>query len=95
MIIQEFYSNMHGFDYSIPHFITRVQGTHIVVTPDLISEVLHIPRVEFADYLGCDCLRTVSKDKFRLSSMRHLHLGVTIKTPLTQALQKVRGSLTW
>ena len=24
MIIQEFYSNMHGFDYSIPHFITRI-----------------------------------------------------------------------
>ena len=24
VIIQEFYSNMHGFDYSIPQFITRV-----------------------------------------------------------------------
>ena len=24
VIIQEFYSNMHGFDTSIPHFITRV-----------------------------------------------------------------------
>ena len=23
MIIQEFYSNMHGFDYSVPHFVTR------------------------------------------------------------------------
>ena len=65
---------MHEFDYSVPHFITRVRGTRIVVTPDLISEVLHIPRVEFADYL---------------------HLGVTVKTPFTRALQKVRGSLTW
>ena len=60
VIIQEFYSNMHRFDYSIPHFITRVRGTHIVVTLDLISEVLHIPRVEFADYPGSERLRTVS-----------------------------------
>ena len=27
-----------------------------------------------------------------LSSMRHLHLGVIVKTPLAQALQKVQGS---
>ena len=54
---------MHEFDYSVPHFITRVQGTRMAVTPDLIFEVLHIPRVEFADYLGCKSLRTVSKDK--------------------------------
>ena len=47
---------MHGFDYSIPHFITRVQGS-IVVTPNLILEVLHIPSVEFAYYPGCDHLR--------------------------------------
>ena len=59
MIIQEFYFNMHRFDYSIPHFITRVQGTRIVVTLDRISEVLHVPRVEFADYPG----RTMSKDE--------------------------------
>ena len=67
MIIQEFYSNMHGFNYSIPHFITCVRGTRIVVTPDLIFEVLHIPKVEFADYPGYDHLRTVSKDE--LSSL--------------------------
>ena len=54
---------MHGFDCSIPQFITRTRGMHIVVTPDLICEVLHVPRVEFTDYPSCDCLRTVSKDK--------------------------------
>jgi len=58
---------MHGFNNSVPHFITRVQGTYIVVTLNLISEVLHVPRVEFIDYLDCDCLRIVSKDK--LSSL--------------------------
>ena len=54
---------MHGFDYFVLHFVTRIRGTRIVVTPDLIFEVLHVPRVEFADYPGCDCLRTVSKDE--------------------------------
>ena len=72
MIIHEFYSNMHGFDYFVPHFITRVRGTRIIVTPDLIFEVLHVLRVEFADYPNSDRLRThrlrtVSKDK--LSSL--------------------------
>ena len=43
---------MHEIDTSVPHFFTRVRGTRIVVT---------------LDYLGCDRLRTVSKDK--LSSL--------------------------
>ena len=63
MIIQEFYSNIHGFDYSMPYFITRVRGTCIVVTPNLISEVLYILRVEFVDYPDYDRLRTMSKDE--------------------------------
>ena len=54
---------MHGFNYFVPHFITRIRGTRIIVTLDLISEVLHVPRVEFVDYPDCDCLRTVSKDE--------------------------------
>mgnify|MGYP007088620971 CR=1 FL=1 len=63
MIIQEFYSNIHGFDYLVPHFITRVRGTCMVVTLDLISEVLHILQVDFADYSSCEHLRTMSKDE--------------------------------
>ena len=54
---------MHGFDTSVPHFVTHVRGTRIVVTPNIISEVLHIPRVAHPDYLGYDHLRTVSKDE--------------------------------
>ena len=54
---------MHEFDFSVPHFVTRVGGMCIVVTSDLISEVLHVLKVEFADYPGCKHLRTVSKDK--------------------------------
>ena len=52
---------MHGFDYSVPLFVTRVRGTHIVVTPDIVSEVLCVSRVEHPNYPGCECLRTVSK----------------------------------
>ena len=63
VIIQEFYSNMHGFDYSIPHFITRVWGTRNLVTPNIVSEVLHVPRVAHPDYPNCDRLKTVSKDE--------------------------------
>ena len=67
LIIQDFYSNMHEFDYSVPHFVTRVRGTHIVVTLDIIVEVLHVPKVAHPNYLGCDRLRIVSKDE--LSSL--------------------------
>ena len=63
VIIQEFYSNMHGFDTSIPQFAMQIRGTRIVVTPELVSEILYVPRVSHPDYLACPCLRTVSKDE--------------------------------
>ena len=54
---------IHGIDTSVPRFSMTFWGTRIVVTPDLISEVLHILRVAHPDYLGYDCLRTVSRDE--------------------------------
>ena len=54
---------MHGFDYSIPQFITRVRGICMVVTPDIVFEVLHVPRVVHPDYPGYDRLKTFSKDE--------------------------------
>ena len=63
VIIQEFYSNMHKFEYSVPQFVTCIRGTRIVVTLDLISKVLHVPRVAYSDYLDCDRLRIVFKDE--------------------------------
>ena len=45
MLIQEFYSNMHEIDSSIPLFHTRVWGMRIVVTPELVSDVLCVLRV--------------------------------------------------
>ena len=54
---------MHGFDYSVPFFVTRVQGTRIVVTLDIVFNMLCVLKVEHFDYPGCDRLRIVSKDK--------------------------------
>ena len=63
VLIQEFYSNMHGIDCSVPFFFTRVRGTHIPVTLQLVANVLRVPRIEFPDYTSCERLRTVSKDE--------------------------------
>ena len=58
---------MHKFDTFIPHFFSRVRSTCIVFTPNIVSKVLHVPRVTHLDYSGYDRLRTVSKDE--LSSL--------------------------
>ena len=63
VFIQEFYSNMHGIDTSVPQFTTVLQGTHIVITPNLISKILHVPRVSHPDYPSYQRLRIVSKDE--------------------------------
>ena len=63
MLIQEFYSNMHRIDRSIPHFVTRVRGISIPVTPQLITDVLRVPMIEFPNYPSCEHLRTMSKDE--------------------------------
>ena len=63
VLIWEFYSNMHGINRSVPFFFTRVRGTRIPITPQLVADVLRVPRIEFPDYLGCERLRTVSKDE--------------------------------
>ena len=58
---------MHGFDYSIPQFVTCIRGIRMVVTPEIVFEVLHVPRVVYLDYPSCEHLRTMSKDE--LSSL--------------------------
>ena len=63
MLIQEFYSNMHGFDYLVPLFVTRVQGKCKVVTPDIVFEVLYVLKVEHPNYPSYERLRIVSKDE--------------------------------
>ena len=62
---------MHGFDYLAPLFITHVRGTRIMVTPDIISDMLHVPKVAHPDYPSCDRLKIVSKNKLISSFYEH------------------------
>ena len=34
-----------------------------MVTPDIVSDMIHVPKVAHPDYPGCDLLKTVSKDE--------------------------------
>ena len=63
VLIQEFYFNMHGIGCSVPLFFTHVRGTRILVTPQLVADVLRVPRIKFPNYPSCELLRTVSKDE--------------------------------
>ena len=67
MLIQEFYSNMHGIDRSVPLFFTFNRGIRIPITPQLVADVLRVPRAEFPNYPSCECLRIVSKDELKFT----------------------------
>ena len=67
VLIQEFYSNMHEIDRSVPLFFTRVRRTHIPVTPQLVADVLCVLRIELPDYPSCEHLRTMSRDELMSS----------------------------
>ena len=67
VLIQEFYSNMHRIDHSVPLFFTRIRGMRIPVTLQLVADVLCVPRIEFPDYPSCERLRTVSRDELMSS----------------------------
>ena len=54
---------MHGIDRSVPLFFTRVRGTYIPITPQLVVDVFRVPRIEFPDCPSCEHLRTVSRDE--------------------------------
>ena len=62
---------MYGIDRSVPLFFTRVRGTCIPVTLQLVADVLRVPRIEFLDYPGCERLRTVSRDELMSSFCEH------------------------
>ena len=60
---------MHGIDRSVPLFFTRV--TCILITPQLVANVLWVPRIEFPDYPSCERLKTVSRDKLMSAFCEH------------------------
>ena len=51
---------MHTINTFVPKFTTIFWGTHIVVTPKLISSVLCIPKVEHLDYPSHTRLHSIS-----------------------------------
>ena len=67
MLIQEFYSNMHWIYRSVPLSFTRIRGTRIPVTQQLVADVLRVPRVDFHNYPSCEHLRTVSNDELMVA----------------------------
>ena len=73
---------MHGIDRSVPLFFTRVRGTRIPVIPQLVADVLRVPRIEFPNYPNCERLRTVSRDKLMSSFCEHpIAWGERLFTP--------------
>ena len=47
----------------MPQFIAVFYSTHIVVTLDFVSEVLHVPKVDRPGYPTHSCLTSISKDE--------------------------------
>ena len=54
---------MYRIDRSVPLFFTRVRDMCIPITPQLVMDVLRVPKIEFPDYPSCERLRTMSKDE--------------------------------
>ena len=63
VFIQEFYSNMHAIDTSVPRFTKVFCGTCIIVTQELISKILRIPRADHSDYPSHKHLSSISRDE--------------------------------
>ena len=73
---------MHGIDRSVPLFFTHVRGTRISITPQLVVNVLRVPRIEFPDYPSCEHLRTVSRDELMFAFCECLSVwGERLFTP--------------
>ena len=73
---------MHRIGRLVPLFFTRIRGTRIPVTPQLVADVLHVPRIEFPDYPSYERLRTVSRDELMSSFCERLIVwGERLFTP--------------
>ena len=54
---------MHAIDTYVPRFTTVFCGICIIVNLKLISEVLHVPKVNHLDYPSHERLSSISRDK--------------------------------
>ena len=71
VLIQEFYSNIHKIDHSVTFFFTCVRGTRIPITPQLVTDVLQVLRIEFLNYPSCEGLQAMSKDELIVAFYEH------------------------
>ena len=62
---------MHRIDCSVPLFFTRIWGIRIPITPQLVADVLWVPRIEFPNYPSCERLRTMSRDELMSTFCEH------------------------
>ena len=92
VLVQEFYSNMHGIDRSVPLFFTRVRGMRIPITPQLVTDVLRVLRIEFPNYPGCERLRIASRDELMSVFISALLLAVSVSLHRVDLLLKVLDS---
>ena len=53
----------HSWNWFFSTSLSYSRSRCIIVTPQLVADVLHVPRVEHPDYPKCEHLRAVSKDK--------------------------------
>ena len=86
---------MHAIDTSVPQFTTVFRGTHIVVTPKLISEVLHVPKVDHPNYPSHPHLSSIFRDELTsLFCEKAMLCGGTLNFSITE-FAKVHRSLIW
>ena len=57
---------MHAINNSVPRFTMVFWGKRIIVTPELIFEVLCVPRVDCPDYPSHHRFSSISRDEFAL-----------------------------
>ena len=95
MFIQEFYSNIHAIDTSVPQFIMVFCSARIIVTPDFISEVLRVPKVDLPYDPSHPHLSSISRDELAsLFCEKAILWEGTFNFSTTKSL-KDHGSLIW
>ena len=91
MFIQELYFNMHTIDTSMPWFTTVFRGIRIVVTPNFVFEVLHVPRVDRPDYPSHPRLTSISRDELAsLFCEKAMLWGGTLNFSTTEFIKGLR-----
>nr|POF22717.1 hypothetical protein CFP56_08398 [Quercus suber] len=96
---QEFYSNMHGFDLSVPKFVIRVRGMHIIVTPNLISEIIRhfsisYPKFDHFFVMGAIDATIIRRSDAQLRPRRTQTEIATSLAPSTSASSSSAGGVT-